>query len=323
MKLELTRPHPANTVNSKDIPIPTQFKMEQRPQRKRTNVKHGTLTELKDDKLLVFHDKPSFPVGSHVEALDNSRNRHSDIYHHDDEEEKDKKTKNKKKNMSLCAIKGYSKGVIKEINNDRTFTVEFNKTKKRRYKVPERDIRFEDIQESQRANKCKIWGTVNGEMDMMPIWTKEYKQFLTLRSMQKFSQHTMKIKHKVNKFGESEEVRQKEAERIIRLNKNMDAKNVRSHKAGTTTKKKKRIKNVRKDDKIYENMIFAAFEKESLLNQKEIETKTNEPWNFLRPIVQKLCDRHNNTSKGGRTWVLKPEYRLATDTAIETEQNKE
>ena len=105
----------------------------------------------------------------------------------EDEDEDDDmgSNKNKKKNETTASIKGYAKGVIKEINDDRTFTVEFKKSKKQRYNVPERDIRFEDAQQAQRANKCKILGIVNGEMDVTPEWTPQYKQFLQLRSMKK------------------------------------------------------------------------------------------------------------------------------------------
>merc|ERR1712204_63646 len=78
----------------------------------------------------------------------------------------------------------------------------------------------------------------------------------------------------------------------------------------------KRVKNVRKDAQVYETLIFAAFEKESTLNQRDLVTKTREPWSFLRPIMEKLCDRHKNADKQGRNWVLKPEYRLNTDAEI-------
>merc|ERR1712113_159881 len=92
---------------------------------------------------------------------------------------------------------------------------------------------------------------------------------------------------------------------IINENKRLDAKNARGNRKDA------------KDEKIYETLIFAAFEKESSLNQEDIARKTREPWNFLRPIVEKLCDRHKNAAKGGRSWVLKPEYRLNTDADIQ------
>ena len=105
---------------------------------------------------------------------------------------------------------------------------------------------------------------------------------------------------------------------IINANKRLDAKNSRSKgsRKDGAGKKVKRVKNVRKDAKVYETLIFAAFEKESSLNQEDMVRQTNEPWNFLRPIVEKLCDRHKNKEKGGRSWVLKPEYRLNTDAEI-------
>ena len=220
MKLEITAPPPSmnNAMNQskysmsndalsfrnnplkqfENIPIPAKFKVDERDKRYRVNVKHGELQKLDPDKLLVFHDKPAVPVGSKVEALDNSRNNNQSSFGSDDEDEenedddikmKDNKNKNgkngKKKgdNSTLATIKGYAKGVIKEINNDRTFTVEFNKTKKQRYQVPERDIRFIDPQEANKANKCKIQGVITGEMDVQPQWTKQYKDYLQIRAM--------------------------------------------------------------------------------------------------------------------------------------------
>merc|ERR1712228_714644 len=162
------------------------------------------------DKLLVFHDKPPFPVGSKVEALDTSRNhrgRNSNAMETDDgdddaDEDTDKKTKKKKNSKGVSStIKGYAKGVIAEINDDRTFTVDF--TGKQRYNVPARDIRFSDPNEAARANKCKIYGVVNGEMDVTPIWTPQYQQFLHIRSMKKSAQHTMQIKERVDIFKQS------------------------------------------------------------------------------------------------------------------------
>ena len=61
--------------------------------------------------------------------------------------------------------------------------MEFNKTKKQRYQVPERDIRFIDPVEANKANKCKIQGVVTGEMDVMPVWSKQYKDYLQIRAM--------------------------------------------------------------------------------------------------------------------------------------------
>eukprot|EP01083_Nonionella_stella_P279158 949623_1 len=320
MKLEVTRPHPQINNNRNDnykykhnqfdnIPIPSQFKMDQRAQRNRVNVKHGELTITGQDKLLVFHDKPPFPVGSHVEALDNSRNINNN--NNNNNEDIDIKMKDKK-DVNAVTIKGYNKGIIKEINNDRTFTVQFNKTKKQRYKVPERDIRFENPQEAARANKCKIMGVVNGEMDVTPQWTPQYKKYLQLRSMKRAFQHTMQIKEKRNIFNASRAERDRDAMAKIHANRKLDKKNVKSNK-NKDVRGKKRVKNVRKDEEVYKNMVFAAFEKESCLTQKDMESKTGEPWNFLRPIVQKICDRHQNTNKGGRSWILKPEFRLATD----------
>eukprot|EP01083_Nonionella_stella_P010240 29243_1 len=340
MKLEVTRPHPQNPSKSslhdrnhhrnnplkqfENIPIPTHFKMEQREARHRVNVMHGELKVTGQDKLLVFHDKPPFPVGSHVEALDNSRNTNSHMMRDQDEDDDIKMSSKKKKakNLSMSAMKGYAKGEVKEINDDRSFTVQFSKTKKVRYKVPERDIRFENPQEAQRANKCKIWGMVNGEMDVTPQWTPQYSKFLQLRSMKKAFQHTMQIKERKNIFAQSKDERERDAMKKISANKTTDRKHVKSNKNKTNVEKKKRVKNVRKEEKVYENLIFAAFEKDSMLNQKDIELKTSEPWNFLRPIVQKLCNRHQNAAKSGRSWVLKPEFRLATDTAIELETSE-
>ena len=126
----------------------------------------------------------------------------------------------------------------------------------------------------------------------------------------------MRIKEKVDIYKLDKKKREEIAQKEILRKKmadNSTSRN-RNNKNISSEPKKKRVKSVRKDDKQYENMIFAAFEKDSCLTQKDIEIKCNgEKWNFLRPIVQKLCDRHGNTSKGGRSWVLKAEYRLATD----------
>lgn len=199
MKLELTQPlkqtqsHNNNSNNYvapspmdkwNDIPIPSSFKMEQRQSRNRVNVKHGSLTQLGKDKLLIFHDRPPFPIGSEVEALDNSRNTNMDNEDDDIAQSKLANKSKKRKNVS-SSIKGYAKGVIKEINDNRTFTVEFSKSKKQRYNVPERDIRFADLQNCQRANKCKLLGQVIAEIDVTPEWTPQYKEFLALRSMKK------------------------------------------------------------------------------------------------------------------------------------------
>ena len=104
MKLEITAPPPQRITNSnhntsdlhdknnplkafQDIPIPSSLKMDERDKRTRINVKHGELKTLGQDKLLVFHDKPTFPVGSKVEALDNSRNSHNQSAFNSDDEE--------------------------------------------------------------------------------------------------------------------------------------------------------------------------------------------------------------------------------------------
>ena len=133
MKLEITRPPPSINTNTKtnnfsmndnyndplkqfeNIPIPSQFKVDERDKRYRVNVKHGELQKLDPDKLLVFHDKPAFPVGSKVEALDNSRNNNrsafgSDIDEEDENEDDDikmkdaKNGKNKNKNKKIKMI---------------------------------------------------------------------------------------------------------------------------------------------------------------------------------------------------------------------------
>ena len=128
----------------------------------------------------------------------------------------------------------------------------------------------------------------------------------------------MQIKKKEDKFAKlSKAERDRKAEDKIRENKERDAQ-TRKPKSSLNAKKAKRVKNVRKDEKLYENMIFAAFEKESCLNQEDFFRKTGEPWNFLRPVVNKLCDRVKNAEKGNRSWVLKEEFRLATDNAVET-----
>eukprot|EP00486_Rosalina_sp_Unknown_P002568 CAMPEP_0201568002 /NCGR_PEP_ID=MMETSP0190_2-20130828/8817_1 /ASSEMBLY_ACC=CAM_ASM_000263 /TAXON_ID=37353 /ORGANISM="Rosalina sp." /LENGTH=440 /DNA_ID=CAMNT_0047988641 /DNA_START=13 /DNA_END=1335 /DNA_ORIENTATION=+ len=355
MKLEITRPPPSMNNNAmktnnyssmnessfrnnplkqfENIPIPSQFKVDERDKRYRVNVKHGELQKLDPDKLLVFHDKPAFPVGSKVEALDNSRNSHNrssfgsdndedDENEDDDIKMKDKNGKNKNKNKknkndnsTLATIKGYAKGSIKEINNDRTFTVEFNKTKKQRYQVPERDIRFIDPQEANKANKCKIQGVVTGEMDVQPQWTKQYKDYLQIRAMKISAQNTMKLKKRVDQYAQDKKKREEMAAKRIARQKQSDKSNAKRHSKGRTdgTKKNKRVKAVRKDAEQYENMIFAAFEKDSVLTQKEIEQRCNgETWRFLKPVVDKICNMHGR-GQTGRSWVLKPEFRLATD----------
>ena len=113
----------------------------------------------------------------------------------------------------------------------------------------------------------------------------------------------------------NEEKRKKEAERKIRENKNNDRIHIKSNKNKDKKKESRRVKRVRKDESLYESMIFAAFAKDSSLLQKEITTKTGEPWNFLKNVVEKLCNYQTRNEKG-RVWVLKPEYRLATDNAI-------
>merc|ERR1712048_803117 len=120
--------------------------------------------------------------------------------------------------------KGYAKGEIKEINDDRTFTVEFSKTKKQRYKTPERDIRFQDPTEATRANRCKILSIVKSEIDVSPVWTPQYRQYLQIRSMKKSFQHTMQIKKKEDKFNKlSKADRDRKADDRIRENKERDA----------------------------------------------------------------------------------------------------
>ena len=126
----------------------------------------------------------------------------------------------------------------------------------------------------------------------------------------------MKIRAKGNKFELTRAERDKKAQDIIERNKDLERANVKAGKSTST--KKKRGKNVRKDERVYEQLIFAAFEKESCLNQEDFVRKTCEPWNFLRPVVTKLCDRIKNADKGGRSWVLKENFKLATDKAIET-----
>ena len=202
-----------------NVPIPTHFKVDQRDKRFRVNVKHGELKQLDLDKLLVFQDKPAFPVGSNVEALDNSRNNNQSLFggsdgDNDDDDDDDndnnqdidikmndkngsnknkKNNKKDKKNGLTVQIKGYAKGIVKEVNNDRTFTVEFNKTKKQRYQVPEKDIRFIDPNEAIRANKCKIHGVITGEMDVSPLWTEQYKDYLQIRAIKKSMQKLINI----------------------------------------------------------------------------------------------------------------------------------
>lgn len=159
------------------IPIPSHFRMDEREKRHRINVKHGELQKLGADKLLLFHDKPSFPIGSKVEAFDASR---LDQNHNDTDEEDDDIIMNKK---STNTFNGYAKGVIKGINNDRTYTVEFDESHQQRYQVPEKDIRFIDAQQAKKANKCKLQGIIKSEMDVQPEWNKRYQDYLQKRAM--------------------------------------------------------------------------------------------------------------------------------------------
>jgi len=59
-------------------------------------------------------------------------------------------------------------------------------------------------------------------------------------------------------------------------------------------------------------MIFHAFNGDSVLSKKDIETKLNEPWTFLKPIMEDICEFEGRT-ENGRQWRLKPEYRLHSD----------
>lgn len=123
-----------------------------------------------------------------------------------------------------------------------------------------------------------------------------------------------------NRFVGSEEQRNKASEAIINDNKRLDAGNAKARRdrRDQSGAKIKRVKNVRKDAQVYETLIFAAFEKNSVIEQRELCQQIREPWSFLKPIMEKLCDRHKNADKQGRNWVLKPEYRLNTDAEILT-----
>ena len=124
----------------------------------------------------------------------------------------------------------------------------------------------------------------------------------------------MKLKKRVDQYAQDKKKREKMAQDRIARQRLNDKNNAKRYKRGSDgDKKTKRVKKVRKDAEQYENMIFAAFEKDSVLTQKEIEQRCGgDSWRFLKPVVEKICNMHSR-GQSGRSWVLKPEFRLATD----------
>ena len=117
--------------------------------------------------------------------------------------------------------------------------------------------------------------------------------------------------------------REKLAQKRIERQKQNDKANAKRRRGKSDATKTKRVKAVRKDDQQYENMIFAAFEKESVLTQKEMERKCGgEKWRFLKPVVERICNMHGRTNSE-KSWVLKPEFRLATDVITPKEDTKD
>ena len=302
--------------NSDELNIPTKFEFKKRGTRNRMNVKHGELKKFDKNQLLIFTDKPAFAIEQEIEGLDtqyinNNKNKRS----------------RKAKYESIFNNKQFRKGKITHINNDRTYTIEFDNGHERR-NVPETDIRTlnRNDPKSIKQDKCKKKAMATVEFDILPIKTKEYFKYFA----QKTKAMTFKPKHnkgvtvtkKENIYDLSMEERDKIATQQKLEKKKREMLLQTKTKNNRSNNPNKKVKNVRKSEAFYKNAIFAAFENKTALNKREIEKATQEPWNFLKPIIKLLCEYHKRDEDGIK-WKLKDEYRLATDAAINDDENKD
>jgi len=114
--------------------------------KQRVNVHHGDLTELSEDKLLIFYEKPPFLIDFEIEALDTTNKgqmRQKQIREQMENDDNDNNTNdnNNDNKTNLLTFRAFEKGTIIKVHNDRTFDVKFIHGDIR-YNVPEREIRL-------------------------------------------------------------------------------------------------------------------------------------------------------------------------------------
>lgn len=246
-------------------------------------------------------------------SLNVSDTEDDDIQNNTSSTSKTNKRNNNNKSVSI-KLGNYRKGTIIHVNDERTFDIEFDDGHVRT-NCPMREIRFLDpSKDAPKADNCKIWSLTSHEMDVQPIWNAKYQQFLKHRSLR--MNHGLKsiVNEVKNEFTLSAEKRERIADAKIAMNKKAQMQTMskgRREKA-MNLNKKPRLKRVRKEDEEYKQIILSVFDKNERLSQKEVISRTGEPWSFLQNMMQKFCVTVSGTGKNTRSkeWQLREEYVL-------------
>lgn len=275
--------------------IPLEFRLKQRPPKRRRNTKHGEVVDAGADSLLIFNDKPEFGENDDVEVLN----------------------PNIKSNNILDK---YCRGHILKVNNDRTYNIRLNSDHNSVLltNIHKRYIRLKKYNEKQ--DICKKKSKTQFEFDLQPIPNREYFEFIKKRK----NKQTKKIV-KVVPAGKMDETK-KSLEKVKKtiysttIQKNSDGytyqdRKTKSKSSSIDTKPKKRKeKAVRKEKEYYKNVLFNVFDKyrRTKMTQNEITKYSNEKWAFIKDVVVLYCNQKGKENNS-RVWELKDEFKIAGD----------
>jgi len=173
----------------------------------------------------------------------------------------------------------YKRGTIISANHDsRTFNVRFDNGEIQN-SLPPSKINAKEL--PPKVDKCKMEGLVSNSFSAQTIFNEKYKKFLLERKKQSLLRKNTKLKRKTNIF--------EQGDRRVKIRKLLNEQKKRNAKQKTT---KMKIRNVRKPDAMYEQLICTAFDKKPYLTKRELENLTQEPYHFLKKVLQKMCNYH-------------------------------
>jgi len=173
----------------------------------------------------------------------------------------------------------YKKGTIISANHDtRTFNVRFD-TGEIQNSLPPSKINAKEL--PPKVDKCKLEGLVSNSFSGQTIYNEQYKKFLLARQTKSLIRKNTKFRKQTNIF--------EQRDRQVKIRKLLNEQKKRNAKQNTSTVK---IRNVRKPDSVYEQLICTAFDKKPHLTKRELENLTREPYHFLKKVLQRMCNYH-------------------------------
>jgi len=174
----------------------------------------------------------------------------------------------------------YKKGTIISANYDtRTFNVRFD-TGEIQNSLPPSKINAKEL--PPKVDKCKLEGLVSNSFSAQTMFNEKYKKFLLQRKKQSLVRKNTKLRRQTNIF--------EQRDRQVKIRKLLNEQKKRNAKQQKPTHSK--IRNVRKPDSVYEQLICTAFDKKPYLTKRELESITGEPYHFLKKVLQRMCNYH-------------------------------